>query len=210
VTDLLLSHSKPSMALNSIRGPIRPALEFHFVDVYSAAYAMNTTGAVTLLNGIAEGNDNNTRLGRKAFMRDVSISGVTRPTVGSGLSQQHRILLVWDNAAAGALPAITDILSTSTTTSYPNPDNVARFTILYDSTLVLGVDNAASAGADQTIKEFKATIALNSATQFNGTGATIASIQNGSLLMVTLGEKVAGSTAGVATIQSRVTFTDVL
>jgi hypothetical protein len=169
---------------------------------------MDTTGAVTLLNGIAEGNDNNTRVGRKAFMRDVSLSGVSRPTYGTGASQQHRIMLVWDNASAGALPAIADILSTSSPTSYPNPNNVARFTILYDNTLVVGVDTGSY--ADQSIKEFKTSMAINSATQYQLTTNVIGALQNGALLLVTLGDQAAGVSAGNSVIQSRLTFTDVL
>jgi len=169
---------------------------------------MDNTGAVTLLNGIAEGNDNNTRLGRKAMMRDVSISGYAFPTLTTGVSQQHRIMLVWDNAAAGALPAITDILSASATTSFPNPNGVARFTILWDHTYVLGISTAAI--ADQVIKEFGTTISLNSATQYMLTTGGISALQNGALLMVTLGSNAAGGTAGLAVISTRTTFTDVL
>jgi hypothetical protein len=206
--DLLLSHSAPRAPLNVIRGPIRPAVEFHYNDIQQASYTMNTTGAVTLLNGIAEGNDNTTRLGRKAFMRDVSVSGFSQPTGTTGLPQQHRVLVVWDNAAAGALPAVTDILSTSDTTSFPNPNNVARFTILYDQTLVIGLLSASV--ADQVIKEFRTTLRVDSATQYQLTTGVIGALQNGALLMVTLGSNVAGATAGAAQIATRVTFTDVL
>jgi len=179
----------------------------HYVDVQNT-YSMDTTGAVTLLNGIAEGNDNITRLGRKAMMRDVSLSGYSYPTATTGTPQQHRVMLVWDNAANGALPAITDILSTSTTTSYPNPNNVARFTILYDQVCTLGAFTTGL--TDQSIKQYGASKFLNSATQWMSTNGAIGALQNGAVLLVTLGSNAAGTTAGSASIQTRVTFTDVL
>jgi hypothetical protein len=207
--DILLTHSSAKSALSAIRGPVRPSVELHYNDTASAAYAADTTGTITLLNGIAEGNDNVNRLGRKAVMHDLAFSGYAIPTTTTGTSQQQRLLFVWDNAPNGVLPAITDILVAANSTSFPNVNNVARFTILFDQTWVVGLQTAAI--ADQVIKNIPmTTIKLRSPTQYLGTTAAIGSVQNGGLYQVTLGSNAAGVTAGLIATAVRVTFTDVL
>lgn len=195
----------------AIKGRIRPHIEYHYNDLALAAYETSTTGTVTALNLIAEGNDNVNRLGRKALIRDVSVRGfVSIPTPAP--IQQARIMLVWDNAAAGALPAITDVLTGINSTSFINVNNVARFTVLHDQTFGLGVisNTATVAFADAVMKQVRINCRINAPTEYSGTGGTIASIQNGTLLLLTMGSIATGATASNAFLATRVTFTDVL
>jgi hypothetical protein len=198
-----------------IKGKIRPAVETHYLDIAQAAYTADTTGSVTALNLIAEGNDNVNRLGRKAMMRSVSVKGyVSTPGIAAAREvQQVRVLLVWDNAANGALPAVTDVLTAINTTSFPNANGVARFTILHDQAIPLGAFNTTVTQAylHETTKNIDITRRINAPTEYFGTAAAITSLQNGSLLLLTMGNSANG-TAGnaVFTLGTRVTFTDVL
>jgi len=188
-----------------------PTIEEHYSDLAQATYACDTTGSVTPLNLIAEGNDNVNRLGRKALMKQVCVRGYALPTSNAQIGAQGRVLLVWDNAANGALPVITDIYTAITSSSFLNVNNVARFSILAEHPFELGYFNstATQTAADQSIKRIDIRINLNSITEFSGTTAAIASIQNGALLLVTMGS-TAAATGITATLSTRVTFVDVL
>lgn len=191
-----------------IKGGIAPRQELKYVDVASAAYAADTTGSVTLLNGVAVGDDNTTRDGRQATMKSVQVRGQLRPESSSQTGCKCRLLLVWDNASAGATPTIADILTASTSNSFPLVNNARRFTILCDNSYVLGtVDTTATQtyAYSPGIHDVEIYKRIQSVTQYNGTGATAASIQNGALWMITIGD---AANAGQFNVATRVRFTD--
>jgi hypothetical protein len=209
---LLDERTKPSS--QPIKGRINRKNETHYSDIAQATYVSDTTGSVTALNLIAEGNDNVNRLGRKALMRSVSVKGFVSLQSSNGFlpAQQARSLLVWDNASAGALPAITDILTAVNSSAFINPNNVERFTILHDTAYTLGVycTSATQTAVDKCTLPVDMTVSVNSPTQYLGTAANIASVQNGALLLVTCGDNAASGTTPSFKLSTRVTFTDVL
>lgn len=204
-----------SMSTIPIKGRIKPKIEMHYIDLAQTSYGADTTGTVTALNLSAEGTDNVSRLGRKVITSSVAVKGfaMVPPNGVLDTPQQARVLLVWDNAAAGALPAITDILTAVNSTSFLNVNNVARFTILHDQVYSLGInfEFATESVADRTIIPIDITLRVNSPTQYDGTAAAITSIQNGSLLLITTGSQAnAVGSSAVAVLSTRVTFTDVM
>lgn len=208
-TDQLLTH-KVSKSLQKIRGPVKPSRELHYNDIGQTGYAVDTTGTITLLNGVAEGSDNVNRLGRESSIHDVSVRGVVYLPLATGTvpSQYARVALVWDNATNGVAPAMTDIFSVGTSFGFPNPNNVSRFTILADRSFSLGVNTGGL--ADRVSFNVEMDVRVDSSTRYSGTGATVASIQNGALWLVTIGDIGAGSTAASSFLSTRVTFYDVL
>jgi len=200
----LFSHNAMSIP-KPIRGQVYPKREERFIDT-AAGYVADTTGSITLLNGVAEGDDYTQRSGRGCLMKSICLTGFGNSTAATGLSQQHRVLIFWDNATNGVAPTIVQLLAASNTVAFPLVDNVNRFTIILDHKYVVGPQSAAI--ADQVIKGFEFNYQLNSYTQYSGVGATVASIQNGSLWMVTLGSNAAGGTAGLITIGTRLSFVD--
>jgi hypothetical protein len=207
----LLQGESIAPKLTQIKGRVVPNQEEHYVDLALAGYGLDTTGTVTALNLTAEGNDNINRLGRKALMKSVCVRGYVNPTSSAQIATEGRISLVWDNGANGALPAITDIYTVNTSQSFQNVNNVARFTILSEHRYQIGGYNinATLSYADQNIKAVDHYVTLNAVTEYSGTTAAIASVQNGSLLLVTTGTSAAatGLSAGLST---RTTFVDVL
>jgi len=189
----------------AVKAATRYAKELNYVDIPDAAYVIDTTGSVTLLNGIAEGDDNSARNGRLATMKSVAIAGFAKATVTTGLLQEGRVMLVWDSAPNGALATLTSILETASSLSFPAVNGENRFTILWDHKFVLDYNGAATS---KSIHDFMTHIALNTNTKFNGTAGTIGSIAEGALLLVTVGSNAAGTTAGTATINSRVRFVE--
>lgn len=188
-----------SKRVSRIKGGIIPREELKFVDTVLTATAgsafYTAAGVVTLLNGIATGDDYTTRDGRQATMRSVHVRTVV---VNSGVSGASggiaRTMLIWDNAPNGALAAVADILASVSASAFPKVDNQQRFTVLRDHIVELGAffNTATQAfNASPGAQKVDLYVPLADITQYSGTGATIASIQNGALLMLTIGDNQA-------------------
>jgi len=195
-----------------VKGAIAPyggRKELKYNDIALAAYVADTTGTVTALNLIAVGDDNTSRDGRQCTMTSVQVRGYVAP---EGIAAQApiscRLMLVWDNAVnSGAIATIAQILTAATGQSFPLIDNANRFTILCDKRFFIGAANttATQTYADQTGEIVEIYKKLNLVTQYSGTTAAIGSIQNGGLLMVTVGD---AATGGSFALSTRVRFTD--
>ena len=164
----------------------------------------DTTGAVTLLNGIARGDDINERVGRRVRLASLQASIVNYVTPATGIDQTHRCLIVYDKQSNGVAPAITDVLVSASTVAMPNLDNRQRFVILYDKLMHLNA--AAEPGS---MVAFKINKRLPYGVQFNsGDAGTVADIQTGGLFFITIGSIAAGGTAGTFSGRVRVRYTD--
>jgi hypothetical protein len=179
--------------------------ELKYFDISSTNYEMDTTGSVTLLNPIAEGNDSNNRNGRQVLIKGVQICGNAFATITTGLQQLGRVILIWDNATNGVLPVITDVLNNAASDAHYNLNNRNRFTILWDHQFQLDVSNATYSRGER----FSCDVMLNAIQNYNNTGGTIANIQSGALVMLTIGLNAAGATAGSSNIATRVLFQEV-
>jgi len=193
-----------------IKGAIAPREELKYVDTAQADYQTGTAGSITLLNGIAVGDDNTTRDGRQATMRSVHIRGFVASSgaLAPNLPGLARVMVVWDNCPNGVLPAVLDIVSAATATSFPLINNQERFTILRDMEIPLDYVNVA-ATTTLVPRTFPVDlyVKLASVSQFNGTGATIASLQNGALYLLTQGTN-AGTGSVYCVLSARVRFSD--
>lgn len=195
-----------------VKGPIRKAIgpELKFIDIAGAGYIADTTGTVTCLNLIGEGDDYTNRDARQATIKSVQLHGWFGPSDTTTTISKGRLLLVWDNAANGAIAAITDILVAANAYSFPNINNQNRFTILRDMPFTIGgIDTTATStyAMSPSVFDVEVYLKINHITQFNGTAAAITSIQNGALLMVTIGTN-GSATAGTFNIGTRVRFVD--
>jgi len=197
-----------------VKGPIpkKGSLkELKYVDLASATYVADTTGTVTALNLIAVGDDNTNRDGRQVCIKSVQIRGFVSPTDTGTAFSRARVLLVWDNAVnSGSIATVAQILSAASANSFPLIDNANRFTILADRSYAMGaVDTTASMSysGSPNVHDVDIYKKINQITQFSGTTAAIGSIQNGGLLMVTIGSAGAGAGANFS-LATRVRFTD--
>jgi len=144
--------------------------ELKFVDTVTSA-AGTAAGAVTLLNGVAQGTDYNQRIGRKFTMKSImcrfGISYGTGAAVGS-VGNIVRILIFYDCQTNLNTPAVTDVLQTASYLSPMNLNNRDRFIVICDKRFVLqsGGPNA------RFFKKFKF---LNTAACYKS-GATVGDI----------------------------------
>jgi len=163
------------------------------------------------LNLLAVGDDNTSRDGRQVTIKSVQLHGMVYPEDTNSGPTKGRVMLVWDNANnSGAIATIAQILAAANGNAFPLVDNANRFTILVDRTFAIGImsDTAtqAIAGCPNTfdVEIYKK---INQITQYSGTTAAIGSIQNGALLLVTIGTTAAGNGATLVA-STRVRFTD--
>jgi hypothetical protein len=190
----------------TIKGPITKRYnELKFNDLAAAGYNLDSTGTLTALNLIAEGTDYTNRIGRMCNMRSVAICGHAQANSTATINK-CRVLLVWDNAVLSALPAVTDVLAASTSSTFYNVNNQNRFTILWDKTFVVGSIVATTTWTAAVNIDVE--VPLTSLTQFNGTAAAITSVQNGAIYMVTVGNNAAGTSAATLYAATRVRYLD--
>lgn len=183
--------------------------ERKFLD-YTGTADPTTTGSVEVLNAMAQGTSQSTRVGNKIHM--TSIQGrlsITNGTVGT-VAPVIRYMIIYDTQTNAALPALLDILTPGTVIGFMNLANRDRFRIIWERTFTPSVgtfsDTAAVAEFTEFIKIYQK---LNLDVVFNNTnGGTIADIQTGSLLLVTLSNVAAGTGAPVDGSQFRLRYTD--
>lgn len=183
------------------------AKEHKFVDVAAAFYPADTTGTVTLLNGVSQGDDFTNRQGRQVTFTSISIKGILSPVDATTSPCYCRLIVVWDSAQnSGTAPAITDLLVSSTSLSHNNLNNRMRFKVLMDEQYAVGgvQDTATQAYAmSPTVQVINRYLKLppGCTTTYSGTGATAGAIQSGAIWMFTIGSQAAnsGGTYGVAT-----------
>ncbi len=188
------------------RGPSRrpaqySAYESKFVSP-NGALACDTTGTISLLNGIAPGTAVNERLGRIVVLDKLKLLIQDQVTPATGVDQFHRLLVVADKQPNGAALAITDVLDSVSTVAMPNLANRARFRILYDDLHQLN-----ATGEPFSQRTYSLSIPLNLRVVYNaGVAGTVADIATNSLYFITIGSVAAGATAGSTTYQSRTSF----
>lgn len=200
----------------SLEGRNVPELKWN--DLADFNVVADTTGAVTLLNGMVRGLDASAnRIGRKIFTRQILIRGECAtnsantsiaPFAGAQLA---RIIVVYDKDANGATPAVTDILSTANARSQFNLNNRDRFRILYDKTANFGASqgtNSLYANACQQLIDIN--MSVNLPTIYNsGNAGTSADINHGAIYLVTVGTTAASATlAANFDLTTRIRFND--
>jgi len=196
-------------AQSRLKRQLQGIMERKLVDTASASYALDTTGSVTLINGCAQGSDFTNRIGRKYSNVAVQLEGLALLTAVAAGPLKYRIMLIYDAQPNGALPAITDVLTASTSRAFMNLNNRDRFKVICDLNDVLGLTDigANAAAADTTVKNVSVYKKINLETICDGTTAAIGDIQTGSLLLLTIADLAAGA-AGSFRGAVRVRFTD--
>lgn len=147
---------------------------------------------ISLLNGVATGDDFNSRDGRQTVIKSINFRASCQP-YGNTMSfgDTMRVMIVQDSQPNGATFLTGDLFSATTATygavGMNNLNNRSRFKVLMDKQISL--DGAIYAGsvltggnpATKTIKKY---MKCHIPVQYSGTGATIASIATNSIYLV--------------------------
>lgn len=137
----------PQLASVGIKG-LKMALglntETHYTDTLSTGNFYTTTGTVALLSAVAQGDDITNRTGRS--IRLTHFNYRIRVLRGAGATQSawvRQIIFADMNAvdsAAGALPAVVDVLATANIDSFrAMAYDQGRFKVISDVTRIIGV-----------------------------------------------------------------------
>lgn len=195
----------------ALRGFLGSAGENKYVDVAATTYACDTTGTVTHISVVPQGDSVNARDGRKFALTTVQIRGKT--TTGSTATYaQGTLALVWDKQPNKALAAVTDILDTAHSDSMNKRENASRFMVLRRWDLMLtGKNDGSTVGGfarnfDKFVRLPRGLIA--ECTPADATGE-IGNRVTGALLLLTVGSMPAGTSACSYVVSLRVGFKDV-
>lgn len=205
--------------------------ELKAVDVFRASMAFNTTGTVTLLNGLIPGTNQWNRIGRRVNLKSVLIIGdvnETQTPTTPALFDHMRLILVYDKQSNGVAPTFANVIalndnagnSETSAQGMLNLSNSDRFRILRDWHWKLGADSTTGSTTttlpDKEISiqhsphQFKAFVNLKGLdTHFNtGTAGTVADITTGGLFLLSFGLNAAADDRCSVTFNSRLRFFD--
>jgi len=110
--------------------------ESKFLDLslnVTTSFPLATTSTTLLLNGIAQGVDAITRVGRRIAMKYITFRlTVSSANTSAGIPQNMRVILFVDRQVNGAAAAATgaQLLNVDAMNGLPNLDNRDRFKIL--------------------------------------------------------------------------------
>lgn len=148
--------------------------------------AISATPAIVLLSTIQNGNGANERIGRRLTYFNIEMSWIWRFAANHGGPNHARFTVIYDNAPNGTAPAYLDMFVSTAVESLTNPDTRSRFTVLFDSRCISGVNDPAATG-DMSWSNFNGhkTVSLkNKKAQYIGTLDTIGSIEKGAIYLV--------------------------
>lgn len=177
--------------------------EFKSVDTV-VSQAIDQTGAVTLVNGIARGDEINERTGRELTMRSIQFNARAYATAGTGADQVGRVLIVYDRQTNAAALTGAQVLASFDTNSPRNLENRRRFKILKDWRFPI---NATGESGSHRVLQFYRR--LRHPVTFNsGDAGTVADITTGSIYVLSVGTNAAGATAGSLVGTCRIRYQD--
>lgn len=148
----------------------------NFTTTINANSEVWSPGTPTLLNGLANGSDASTRIGRKIIMTSLYFRTVVQLATTSTGGAAFRIVVVYDKQSNAAAPAVTDVFVADNFRSPNNLSNRDRFVTLCD-VVTDQIGTGTNYSGNVTIYK-----KINLETMFNaGSAGTIGDISSGSI-----------------------------
>lgn len=177
-------------------------VEFKEHNVQATAEALPTTGIITQLTNIAQGDTKSTRDGDQVKLTQIYVNGIIQKHA-SATATSVRILLVMDKQTNGAIYTLADLLEDTSASdnivSANNLDNKFRFKVLYDK-----VFNVSNSGESR--RKYKIFKKLPIKIRYDGNAGDITDITSWSLSLVAIADE-ATNTPG-HTFFARLRFVD--
>lgn len=174
-------------AIGNLKGLINS--EEHYIDITADPVPSNA-GEVQLISGIAIGDDASNRTGQQVLWNDLTMRLfiTANATTGNYNTQPVRLILFMDHDNQGALPAVTDILQTSSAISFLNRANGKRFTVLHDRTYYVDNGNSGGTGYGDLITDKYYTKQIASIHgRFNGATSAVGDVRDNSMYILAIG-----------------------
>lgn len=192
---------------------IKQQQELKYTDTLITNLDAAVAGSLTLLNGIAVGDNQNTRDGAEIHCTSLQLRIAYTEDVGEIVPWFVRCIVFWDNQANGAAPTVggnpiggvTALLNTNiVTAAWLAPyqyENKERFKVLYDNTITINPLLAANGTGRFVYKKIK----LNRLTKYGDDINTIGGINTNSLYICFITEVVS---LGLIDFSARLYFKD--
>lgn len=198
---------KQRVSKGEIVSAVRRYAEHKAVFNVDSDQAVDFNSDVVLLNGLANGNDDETRVGKRISLSNINVKFWCRQAAAATTPCCINAMILYDNQADGALATASDIFENTGVVAAPvsqiNWQHEKRFKVLARFTRTLGIVSGSEASwAHEFNIPMKGKIV-----EYQGTGGTIASILKGAILLVVTGSTNANNPT--YDFNSRVTYTDV-
>lgn len=183
--------------------------EKHWSDAFEEDNTLSATWEWGLLNGIAIGDNYNSRHGDAITMLKLRLKYNLVRLVDSASSDTARVVVVHDNQANGAAPTGATVFAADSYNKFQNHGYRQRYTVLYDRMFFLGFKDVTNKYAGGPIG-FARKVNINipkklSTVRYIGDDALIASIGSGSLYIGFCSKVAAQSNISYS---SRLVYTD--
>lgn len=193
------------------------------LSTWTGAELDPTVSGSLCLNGVSQGDTENTRDGRQYIIKSIGIKGTVAAdpaeSQAAPASDFHvRLLLVHDKQTNAAQLNAEDVMTVDAnveTFGFRNLENVQRFDVLADKTILVpagstsmneGAANLfANAGCKRKFKMFH-TFEKGLKVNTNGTGGTVSSITDNSLHLIGVCDAVGATTTPKIWYESRLRF----
>lgn len=181
-----------------------------FVDTAVATYALDTTGSITHVSIVPQGDTVNQRNGKAFRCTSCQVRGQINSNSATTVAQ-WAWAIVWDYHPNKALPAVTDILDSINANSYPKRENNERFKLCrYSHGVVAG--NTTTPATGREVNEVNEFIklpkdAIAKCTTADTTGV-IGNRIEGALYLISMGDTAAGTGAAALIVGVRVNIVD--
>lgn len=173
---------------------VRSPAERKVIDTANAVYQVNTTGSVTLVNGVATGTDYTDRIGRRVNVTAIQMRGwLTYEGTSAAIGSLARVMLVEDMQPNGVIATPSDILTELRPESFMNMNNRERFKVHYDAQVALGPYDLSLGFGSPSVRSLKCYKKVNIPVVFEGTAATIGSISSGAIYLFVIGSLPSGT-----------------
>lgn len=179
--------------------------ELKFVDT-THNQAFSTSCTCVIINGVAEGSENNQRTGRVQENISVAIRGFisTAAPLAATTDEMVRVIIFTDKQSnGGGVPTGTSLLSTASAISFNMLDNRDRFTILRDYMIAISYTQPGATGLatqfDSLDKKGVKGSLINDffkvpfKTTYNTTTAVVASVTTCPILIMFVGQAAAAA-----------------
>lgn len=173
--------------------------EMYKYDLVNNSLSPSTTGTVTHLTGVSQGDGDGNRTGNSIFARSLNIKGYVQRNAAGSSTQIIKIALVMDKQQVGdSAPTWSDIYEGTDVNSHLNSDTVGRFSILYTRQLIC--DSVSS-----PVVRFDINKAMRHHVRFNGSNGT--DIQKGGIYLVCVSTQSSANFPAVS-FDSRLSYHD--
>lgn len=147
----------------------------------SGGVSVSSSGTVTLLNGCAQGDTDQTRDGNQMKMTSMSLRGyVTNHPSAANTSVRMMILIKKSNDGAAPVPNL--VLDSLSPNSLYNRDHIHRYKVLSDKRYVLN-------SAARTNIQFTLNIPMDEKVRYDGTTASVADIDKSGLYILLISDQ---------------------